>query len=182
VDFSAANSVASSPNTETSRSNRIKFVEEGGEKSKSEMPWNDFATWYMTDALQNPNPKERSAEMIAKRVMATNFASIHTSTFTATNIFLYVYLTTISLITIQSSDNLANSDNDPVTSTLGQIQRSLLLLFAKKSPLFWLQMATNGTKLQFLSWLELTVLSVSLCGFQFSSHTACIALSLIPKA
>lgn len=68
--------------------NRLKFFAQSGEIGKGQLPWNDFATWYMVEAMKNPDPKERSAEMIAKRVMATNFAAIHTSTFTATNIFL----------------------------------------------------------------------------------------------
>lgn len=68
--------------------NRLKFFAQCEEIRKGQLPWNDFATWYMAEAIKNPDPKERSAEMIAKRVMATNFAAIHTSTFTATNIFL----------------------------------------------------------------------------------------------
>jgi hypothetical protein len=67
---------------------RMSSIEEAYKSGKEAHHWNDFAGWYMDVSRDNPNPRERTPEMIAKRVMATNFAAIHTSTFTATNIFL----------------------------------------------------------------------------------------------
>lgn len=57
------------------------------EKGKLANP-NDFTTWYIKQVKDHPDPVERSAEMIAKRLVSVNFAAIHTSTFTATNILL----------------------------------------------------------------------------------------------
>jgi cytochrome P450 len=50
---------------------------------------NDYTTWHIKevelDVIENTPPK------IAKRIMTLNFAAIHTSTFTATNILFDIY-------------------------------------------------------------------------------------------
>jgi hypothetical protein len=59
----------------------------------SDAEFNDFTTWFIRDLGNNPDPSERIHEKIALRLMALNFAAIHTSTFTATNILFDLFST-----------------------------------------------------------------------------------------
>ena len=47
---------------------------------------NDFITWAIHMAQNASDPHERTAEMIAHRIVVVNFAAIHTSTMTITNV------------------------------------------------------------------------------------------------
>jgi cytochrome P450 len=46
---------------------------------------NDFLQWSIRRARNSPYPEESSAETLAGRLLAVNFAAIHTSTFSITN-------------------------------------------------------------------------------------------------
>lgn len=62
-------------------SNEARAQNKKGAKAK------DFTTWYLEEIANHPDPKERTAEKAVMRLMTVNFAAIHTSTFTATNVF-----------------------------------------------------------------------------------------------
>ncbi len=64
---------------------RIEQLEEA-KKTGGKIQWNDFTGWYLKQVADHPDPAERSPEKVVKRLMVVNFAAIHTSTFTATNI------------------------------------------------------------------------------------------------
>jgi len=66
----------------------IKKAKEGDESIKIPL---DFTTWNINEAENDPNPRELTPERVALRLMATNFAAIHTSTFTATQILFDLY-------------------------------------------------------------------------------------------
>jgi len=53
--------------------------------------WNDFTGWYLKTVADHPDPAERTPEKLVKRLMVINFAAIHTSTFTATNILFDLF-------------------------------------------------------------------------------------------
>jgi len=53
--------------------------------------WNDFTGWYLKQVADHPDPAERAPEKIVKRLMVVNFAAIHTSTFTATNVLFDLF-------------------------------------------------------------------------------------------
>ena len=67
---------------------RLKIVEENPEKDPKDLLPNDFVTWSIIMAQKSPDPKERTPELIAKRTMTTNFAAIHTTTMTSTNLLI----------------------------------------------------------------------------------------------
>ncbi|ETI26644.1 hypothetical protein G647_10405 [Cladophialophora carrionii CBS 160.54] len=46
---------------------------------------NDFLQWSIRRARDSPDPYERDPDIIAERLLAVNFAAIHTSTFSITN-------------------------------------------------------------------------------------------------
>lgn len=50
---------------------------------------NDYTTWHIKEV--ELDPVERTPQKIANRIMTVNFAAIHTSTFTATNILFDLY-------------------------------------------------------------------------------------------
>jgi hypothetical protein len=50
---------------------------------------NDYTTWHINEI--GLDPIERTPQKIAKRLMTVNFAAIHTSTFTATNLLFDFY-------------------------------------------------------------------------------------------
>ena len=52
---------------------------------------NDFLTWLAGEALQQTDPVERTPQMVCGRLIAINFAAIHTSTFTITNALFNLY-------------------------------------------------------------------------------------------
>ncbi|KAH8686129.1 cytochrome P450 [Tricladium varicosporioides] len=51
---------------------------------------NDFTTWIINE-LDNHPPSERTPRKIALRLMTLNFAAVHTSTFTATNLLFDLF-------------------------------------------------------------------------------------------
>ncbi|KUJ14117.1 cytochrome P450 [Mollisia scopiformis] len=55
-------------------------------QGESKAGLNDFTTWYLDEVADHPDAAERAPEKVVKRLMTVNFAAIHTSTFTATNI------------------------------------------------------------------------------------------------
>ncbi len=59
----------------------------------SDAEFNDFTTWFIRDLDNSWDPSERTPEKITLRLMALNFAAIHTSTFTATNILFDLFST-----------------------------------------------------------------------------------------
>ncbi|KAH6706546.1 cytochrome P450 [Leptodontidium sp. MPI-SDFR-AT-0119] len=59
--------------------------------SGEKVQWNDFTGWYLNQVADHPDPAERTPEKIVKRLMVINFAAIHTSTFTATNILFDLF-------------------------------------------------------------------------------------------
>lgn len=62
-------------------------LKESHARGETKQKWNDFTTWYLEEVADHPDPRERDPKKVVKRLMAVNFAAIHTSTFTATNIF-----------------------------------------------------------------------------------------------
>lgn len=60
-------------------------------KSGETISWNDFTGWYLKSVEDHPDPVERTPEKLVKRLMVVNFAAIHTSTFTATNILFDLF-------------------------------------------------------------------------------------------
>ncbi|KAE8444351.1 hypothetical protein EG329_000661 [Mollisiaceae sp. DMI_Dod_QoI] len=64
---------------------RIADLNNARETGATKEQWNDFTTWYLEEVADNPDPTLRSPEKVMKRLMTINFAAIHTSTFTATN-------------------------------------------------------------------------------------------------
>jgi len=52
---------------------------------------NDFTTWHIKEIADAPDASERRPQKIALRIMTINFAAIHTSTFTATNVLFDLY-------------------------------------------------------------------------------------------
>ena len=67
---------------------RQKKVHENPEKKPADILPNDFVTWSIEESQRSPDPRERTAELIAKRTMTTNFAAIHTTTMTSTNLLI----------------------------------------------------------------------------------------------
>lgn len=67
---------------------RLKKVQETPEKDPADILPNDFVTWSIVEAQHTADPRERTPELIAKRTMTTNFAAIHTTTMTSTNLLI----------------------------------------------------------------------------------------------
>ena len=67
---------------------RLDQVEQNPKKDPSSILPNDFITWSIVYALESPDPRERDPVLISKRVMTTNFAAIHTTTLTSTNMLI----------------------------------------------------------------------------------------------
>ncbi|KAF8859723.1 cytochrome P450 [Acephala macrosclerotiorum] len=70
---------------------RIKDLNNAREAGETTEKWNDFTTWYLEEVADNPDPTLRSPEKIMKRLMTVNFAAIHTSTLTATNMLFDLF-------------------------------------------------------------------------------------------
>jgi cytochrome P450 len=66
-------------------SQRLKDIDAG-----KEVP-SDFTTWYIEGLAEQGGLLEKNPEKIALRLMTVNFAAIHTSTFTATNILFDLF-------------------------------------------------------------------------------------------
>lgn len=67
---------------------RLQKIQQNPEKDPADFLPNDFVTWSIVESRKSPDPRERTPELIAKRVMTTNFAAIHTTTMTSTNMLL----------------------------------------------------------------------------------------------
>ena len=59
--------------------------------TKPESEPNDFISWLTREVADVPDAGERTPERISLRIMTLNFAAIHTSTFTATNIIFDLF-------------------------------------------------------------------------------------------
>jgi cytochrome P450 len=59
----------------------------GGSKEE----FKDFTTWHIGGMADYPDAAERTPQRIASRLMLVNFAAIHTSTFTATNVLFDIF-------------------------------------------------------------------------------------------
>jgi cytochrome P450 len=57
----------------------------GSDKEAGETEPNDFLQWTVRRARESPFSVERDPDIIAERLLAVNFAAIHTSTFSVTN-------------------------------------------------------------------------------------------------
>jgi cytochrome P450 len=68
---------------------RIKNLKEAERMGSPRTDLNDYTTWHIKEVDQDPI--ENTPQKIAKRIMTINFAAIHTSTFTATNILFDIY-------------------------------------------------------------------------------------------
>ena len=49
---------------------------------------NNYADWSITNAVKSHDPVEQSTDVLSRRLMALNFAAIHTSTMTITNLIM----------------------------------------------------------------------------------------------
>ena len=92
---------------------RLDKVRQNPEKDPSDILPNDFVTWSIVEAMRSTDPRERTSELIAKRTMTTNFAAIHTTTLTSTNL----------LIDLLSSDQKLGF-MDALTSEVGAIDQT----------------------------------------------------------
>lgn len=68
---------------------RMKDLEEAQKTGNSRPDLNDYTTWHIKEV--ELDPVENTPQKIANRIMTINFAAIHTSTFTATNILFDLY-------------------------------------------------------------------------------------------
>ena len=67
---------------------RLQKMRENPEKDAAAILPNDFVTWQILESQKSADPRERTTELIAKRTMTTNFAAIHTTTLTSTNLLI----------------------------------------------------------------------------------------------
>jgi cytochrome P450 len=78
---------------------RMKDLKEAEKTGIPRPDLNDYTTWHIKevelDGIENTPPK------IAKRIMTLNFAAIHTSTFTATNILFDIYASPMANIYVK---------------------------------------------------------------------------------
>jgi cytochrome P450 len=70
---------------------RLLDLENADKTGGSKEEFNDFTTWHIGDVANHPDAAERTPQKIARRLMVLNFAAIHTSTFTATNVLFDIY-------------------------------------------------------------------------------------------
>jgi len=68
---------------------RIQDLKDAERDGKTRNDLNDYTTWHIKEVEQNA--VENTPQKIALRIMTVNFAAIHTSTFTATNILFDIY-------------------------------------------------------------------------------------------
>lgn len=88
-------------------SKRLEDIDRG-----KEVP-SDFTTWYIQGLAEQNELRERNPEKIALRLMTLNFAAIHTSTFTATNILF-------DLFSADSQQGFATGIRDEVETVLAE--------------------------------------------------------------
>lgn len=81
------------------------------EKKVGEAEPNDFLQWSIHRARESPYPAERDPDIIAERLLAVNFAAIHTSTFSITNVLF-------DLVASDPSLNYLDQLRDEAVSTL----------------------------------------------------------------
>ena len=67
---------------------RLRMVKNNPEKDPADILPNDFVTWSIVHAMQSADVRERTPELICKRTMTTNFAAIHTTTMTSTQLLV----------------------------------------------------------------------------------------------
>ena len=60
--------------------------DDGSTSNNKQQPPNDLVTWLIRASWQEQDPYERTATMLAKRYMVINFASVHTTSLTLTNV------------------------------------------------------------------------------------------------
>ena len=70
---------------------RIEDLKEAQKTGNPRTDLNDYTTWHINEVADDPTAAERTPQKIAMRIMTINFAAIHTSTFTATNILFDIY-------------------------------------------------------------------------------------------
>jgi cytochrome P450 len=68
---------------------RMKELKEAEKTGNTRTDLNDYTTWHIKEVEQDVI--ENTPQKIAKRIMTINFAAIHTSTFTATNILFDIF-------------------------------------------------------------------------------------------
>ena len=91
---------------------RLEKIKSNPEKDPADLLPNDFVTWSIAHAMQSPDARERTPELICKRTMTTNFAAIHTTTMTSTSL----------LVDLLSSD-LALGYLEALTSEIEAVNR-----------------------------------------------------------
>ncbi|KAL2065895.1 hypothetical protein VTL71DRAFT_3565 [Oculimacula yallundae] len=64
---------------------------EAANANGKKVQWNDFTGWYLKQIADHSDPSERAPMKVVKRIMVLNFAAIHTSTFTATNMLFDLF-------------------------------------------------------------------------------------------
>jgi cytochrome P450 len=80
---------------------RLKDLDEVQKTGNTRADLNDFTTWHVKEIADAPDASERTPQKIALRIMTINFAAIHTSTFTATNVLFDIYSSPLVGIYIQ---------------------------------------------------------------------------------
>ena len=70
---------------------RLENIKQNPEKDPADVLPNDFVTWLTIISLQATDPRERTLELLAKRTMTVNFAAIHTTTVTSTNLLIDLF-------------------------------------------------------------------------------------------
>jgi len=68
---------------------RMQTLKEATKTGNARADLNDYTTWNINEVAGDP--VERTPQKIAHRIMTLNFAAIHTSTFTATNVLFDLY-------------------------------------------------------------------------------------------
>ena len=88
---------------------RLQTLQSNPEKDPAALLPNDFVTWSILESRKASDPHERTPELIAKRTMTTNFAAIHTTTMTSTNLL-------IDMLSTAPSDRVLESLTDEITT------------------------------------------------------------------
>lgn len=111
---------------------RLKRLQSQGgdvEKKGGEAEPNDFLQWSIHRALESPDAAELAPEIISGRLLAVNFAAIHTSTFTITNAVFDLVASDPSLEYIdqlrdEAASVLANDDGVWTKSGLAKMYKT----------------------------------------------------------
>lgn len=106
---------------------RLQLLEGSAEKDPADLLPNDLVTWSIIEALKSPDPRERTLELLAKRIMTVNMAAIHTSTMTSTNLLVDLLTSDPSYLQALTSEIEgigATHDGDWSKSTLAAMTRT----------------------------------------------------------